>query len=116
MIKFPERIKQVLNFKGIGNSKIHPTDIDAILEFDEKYLIIYEKKKEGMKVPIGKKLLFERLADCWDESSDRTKTFIRKTSRLLGKNKWTRMGCLLFSQYRNNRYYRHGKLLRKVCL
>ena len=56
MIKFPERIKQVLNFKGIGNSKIHPTDIDAILEFNEKYLIIFEVKKEGMKVPIGQKL------------------------------------------------------------
>jgi len=58
MIKFPERIKQVLNFKGIGNSKIHPTDIDAILEFDGKHLIIFEVKKEGMKVPIGQKLLF----------------------------------------------------------
>lgn len=69
MIKFPERIKQVLNFKGIGNSKIHPTDIDAILEFNEKHLIIFEVKKEGMKVPIGQKLLFERLADCWEKTN-----------------------------------------------
>jgi len=64
-IKYPKRIRQVLDFKGVGNSKIHPSDIDAILEFDNKYLIIFECKLKGVTVPFGQRLLFERIADAW---------------------------------------------------
>jgi hypothetical protein len=69
MIKHEKRIKQVLNFKGVGNQKIHPSDIDAILEFDNKYLIIFEVKLKGVQVPYGQKLLFERIADCWQKTN-----------------------------------------------
>lgn len=65
MIKYKKRIKQILDFKGVGNSKIHPSDIDAVLEFDNKYLIIFECKLKGVKVPFGQRLLFERIADAW---------------------------------------------------
>ena len=77
MIKYKNRIKQVLDFTGVGNSKIHPSDIDAILEFDNKYLIIFEVKLKGVQVPLGQKLLFEK--DCG----------------LLAKNKWGGFYCLL---------------------
>ena len=30
MIKHKNRIKQVIDFAGVGDSKIHPTDIDAV--------------------------------------------------------------------------------------
>ena len=69
MIKYKNRIKQVLDFTGVGDSKIHPSDIDAILEFDNKYLIIFEVKLKGVQVPVGQKILFERLADCWQEKN-----------------------------------------------
>jgi len=65
MIKYEKRIRQVLDFRGVGNSKIHPSDVDAILEFDNKYLIIFECKLKGVKVPFGQRLLFERIADAW---------------------------------------------------
>lgn len=65
MIKYKKRIKQVLDFRGVGDSKIHPSDIDAVLEFDNKYLIIFECKLKGVKVPFGQRLLFERIADAW---------------------------------------------------
>ena len=65
MIKHKKRIKQVLDFRGVGNSKIHPSDIDAVLEFDNKYLIIFECKLKGVNVPYGQKLLFKRIADAW---------------------------------------------------
>mgnify|MGYP003309204385 CR=1 FL=1 len=42
MIKHKNRIKQVIDFSGVGDSKIHPTDIDAVLEFDDKYLLLFE--------------------------------------------------------------------------
>ena len=69
MIKYKNRIKQVLDFTGVGDSKIHPSDIDAILEFDNKYLIIFEVKLKGVQVPYGQKLLFERIADCWQKTN-----------------------------------------------
>ena len=69
MIKHYNRIKQVLDFRNIGNSKIHPSDIDAILEFDNKHLIIFECKLRGVSVPIGQKILFERIVDCWQNTN-----------------------------------------------
>ena len=65
MIKHEKRIKQVLNFKGVGNSKIHPTDIDAVLEFDNKFLIMFEVKYKGVQVPTGQELVLHRIADAW---------------------------------------------------
>jgi len=66
MIKHEKRIKQVLNFKGVGNSKIHPTDIDAVLEFDKKFLIMFEVKYKGVQVPTGQELVLHRIADAWE--------------------------------------------------
>ena len=57
MIKHEKRIKQVLDFKGVGNTKIHPSDIDAVLEFDNKFLILFEVKLKGVTVPFGQRLL-----------------------------------------------------------
>lgn len=69
MIKYEKRIKQILDFRGIGNSKIHPSDIDAVLEFDNKYLIIFEVKYKGVSVPFGQELLFQRIVDCWQKTN-----------------------------------------------
>jgi hypothetical protein len=69
MIKYKKRISQIIDFSGIGNSKIHPTDLDAILEFDEKYLIIFEVKKVGVDCPIGQRLVFERLVNSWEKTN-----------------------------------------------
>ena len=51
LIKHPNRAKQIIDFKGVQNGKIHPSDIDAVLEFDSKYLLLFELKKVGVKVP-----------------------------------------------------------------
>tara|TARA_B110000285_G_C15116311_1_gene614318 strand:- start:950 stop:1345 length:396 start_codon:yes stop_codon:yes gene_type:complete len=69
LIKYKNRISQVIDFSGVGNEKIHPSDLDALLEFDNKYLIIFEVKKKGVAVPIGQKLLFERIADSWEKTN-----------------------------------------------
>jgi hypothetical protein len=69
MIKHEKRFKQKVSFKGVGNSKIHPSDIDAVLEFDNKYLIIFEVKLKGVPVPFGQELLFKRIVDCWQKTN-----------------------------------------------
>ena len=64
MIKHKNRIKQVIDFSGV-DSKIHPTDIDAVLEFDDKYLLLFEVKYKGLKAPLGQEILFNRITDCY---------------------------------------------------
>jgi hypothetical protein len=68
MIKHPNRIKQVIDFSGFNN-KIHPSDIDAVLEFDNKYLFLFEVKLKGLETPVGQDLLLKRIANSWQSKS-----------------------------------------------
>jgi len=34
LIRNRKRVKQVIDFTGVQNGKMHPSDIDAVLEFD----------------------------------------------------------------------------------
>ena len=65
LIRNSNQAKQGLDFTGVENGKIHPSDIDAVLEFNNEALILMEVKKEGSKLPTGQRLLLERIADSW---------------------------------------------------
>ena len=65
LIRNSKQVKQSIDFTGLENGKIHPSDIDAVLEFDNEVLIIIEVKKQGNIIPIGQRLLLERLCDNW---------------------------------------------------
>jgi hypothetical protein len=65
LIRNSNQAKQGLDFTGVENGKIHPSDIDAVLEFDNEALILMEVKREGSKLPTGQRLLLERIADSW---------------------------------------------------
>lgn len=67
LIKYPKRAKQVIDFSGVKNGKIHPSDIDAVLEFDSKYLLLFELKKVGVQVPQGQRMMLERIIDAWED-------------------------------------------------
>lgn len=113
MIKYPERIKQVIDFSGIGDSKIHPTDIDAILEFDNTFLIMFEVKKKGVEVPLGQTILFERLADCWEKS--RGPAWVIYCEHDTDVNEIVHMeNCFTTKIYRDNIYYKHKSSIRSV--
>lgn len=65
LIRNSKQVKQAIDFTGIGDKKFHPTDIDAVLEFNNKSLILFEVKKIGHHLPTGQRLLLERLVDSW---------------------------------------------------
>lgn len=65
LIKNRDRVKQVLDFTGVQNKKMHPSDIDAVLEFNDEALILMEVKYKFNRIPIGQKLLLQRIADRW---------------------------------------------------
>jgi len=58
-------VRQTIDFTGVQNGKIHPTDIDAVFEFDNEVLILMEIKKSGNKIPTGQRLLLERICNSW---------------------------------------------------
>jgi hypothetical protein len=62
-------LKQVPDFTGCQNGNMHPTDIDALLEFDDKYLILFEAKHTCNTggLPTGQKLVLERIVNAWKE-------------------------------------------------
>ena len=65
LIRNRNLVKQVLDFTGLQNGKMHPSDIDAVLEYDNDALILMEVKRKGRKIPTGQRLLLERLNDSW---------------------------------------------------
>ena len=65
LIRNSNQVKQSIDFSGIQNGKIHPSDIDAVLEFDNEALILIEVKREGIEIPTGQKLLLQRISNNW---------------------------------------------------
>ena len=65
LIRNSKQAKQGLDFAGVENGKIHPTDIDAVLEFDNEALILIEVKKENNAIPTGQRLVLERICNSW---------------------------------------------------
>lgn len=64
LIRDPKQITQAIEF-NLSSGNIHPTDIDAVLEFDNDILILFEVKKVGNNLPYGQRLLLERIVNSW---------------------------------------------------
>ena len=67
LIRNSKQVKQVIDFTGIQNGKIHPSDIDFVFEFDNRVLILGEVKRYNNPIPKGQQLLLERIIDKWGE-------------------------------------------------
>lgn len=65
LIRNKKRVRQVIDFTGVSRGKIHPSDIDAVLEFDNEAVIFIEAKFGASPIPTGQRLLLERLTDSW---------------------------------------------------
>jgi len=65
LINDSNKVRQVIDFTGVQNGKMHPSDIDAVLEFDNRILILMEVKYKYSPIPKGQKILLERICDAW---------------------------------------------------
>jgi hypothetical protein len=65
LIRNSNQVRQAIDFTGIQNGNIWPSDIDAVLEFNNEALILFEVKREGNPLTVGQRLLLERIADSW---------------------------------------------------
>ena len=67
LINDRDLVKQVIDFTGVQNGKMHPMDVDAVLEFDNRVLILIEVKFKGSEIPTGQRLTLERICDNWQD-------------------------------------------------
>jgi hypothetical protein len=65
LIRNKNQTKQPIDFSGIQNGNIYPTDIDGVLEFDNEALILFEVKRFNNDIPVGQRLVLERICDSW---------------------------------------------------
>lgn len=55
-----KRAQQIVNFSGLRYGTITATDVDALMEFGNKLFVWVEFKLEGVGMPTGQKLAFQR--------------------------------------------------------
>ena len=57
------RAKQLRDFSGLLYGNITQTDIDGLIEYQNKCYIFYETKLKGNPLPFGQRLALERITD-----------------------------------------------------
>lgn len=67
LIRNVNQVKQAVDFSGVQNGVIHPSDIDAVLEFNDKFIILMEMKRKNNIIPTGQRLMLERIADKFEK-------------------------------------------------
>jgi hypothetical protein len=63
LIKSNKNVSQIRNFESLKMGKIHPTDIDMCIEYQDKVYIFAETKYGDVKLPVGQRLAFARITD-----------------------------------------------------
>lgn len=63
IIQNRQRARQIIDFSGLQYGKITPTDLDGLIEYQNKAFIFYEFKFGNADLPYGQKLALERLAN-----------------------------------------------------
>ena len=67
LIRNADKVSRAIDFNGLNRSStmakdsVYCSDIDGIMEFSDKYLIIFEIKEKGQILKTGQRLLMERI-------------------------------------------------------
>lgn len=76
IIQDTNNFHQKVLFGGMKYGKCMPTDIDAVMEFDNKLLIIFELKYGDAPIPTGQNILLTRLVDAWQQDGREAVLFL----------------------------------------
>tara|TARA_R110002167_G_scaffold10217_3_gene47032 strand:+ start:1088 stop:1504 length:417 start_codon:yes stop_codon:yes gene_type:complete len=68
LIRNSKLVNQAVDFTGVQSGKIHPSDVDFVLEFSNKILILGEVKRRYNRIPKGQEYLLTRIADRWGDA------------------------------------------------
>ena len=59
----PTIATQERDYSGLRYGRITPTDVDGLLDFQDKVWVVFELKRAGNNMPYGQRLALERLVD-----------------------------------------------------
>lgn len=63
VILFKDRMKQLIQFRGLKMGNITPMDVDGMIEYHDKAYVFYEFKYNGAPFADGERIALERLAN-----------------------------------------------------
>ncbi len=82
-IKEPRYARQLIDFSGLkipstttGHDDVYPTDIDALIEYQDSEYLIFEIKYRKKQVPMGQQLALQRMADDFVKAGKEAIVFI----------------------------------------
>lgn len=59
----PKKARQLLLFEDISKDGVGMTDIDGLIEYKDRALILFEVKTRDKEVPLGQRLVLERMVN-----------------------------------------------------
>ena len=74
LIRNTAKVTRGIDFSGLNSSStmakgsVYASDIDAIMEFNDKHVIMVEIKEEGVPLKMGQRLLLSRLCNAWNQT------------------------------------------------
>ena len=71
MIKYKQRFKQSIDFENIPAS-----DIDVVMEYNDKYLFLFEMKYWDKEMPKWQETMLYRIHKAWNNSWEGKKAFV----------------------------------------
>lgn len=86
IIQDPKNFHQKVLYGGMKFGKCMPTDVDAMMEFDGKLLLVYELKYGDARIPFGQNLLLTRLVDAWQKDGTEAVLFLCRHMTPSGKD------------------------------
>jgi len=122
-IKSRDGFRQVILYEGLENGNISLSDIDAVMELRDKFLILFEVKRKGISIPKGQRGMLEAIIDAWhetgrvgmivkaDHNSDEEFIYLRTcvVVEIYYKGSWREFGDITVREFLEN-FYNKNKL------
>lgn len=115
MLLFKDRARQLIDFSSLSWGKVHPTDIDGVMEFNGQKLVLMELKKEGRKVDMGQRLTLEHIADNWKSTEGNDAIVIYSEHNVYDTDEDVDIGETMVKEvYWNKKHYNYENQNRTV--
>lgn len=114
IVKYPDRKNQIVDYSGLKWGKIRPSDIDGIIEFGGKKLILLEFKTALKPMDLGQKILLEHLIQNWDAKSGNESIAIIADHYTESSEVIDGGSCIVREAYYKGKWYSYQGLNRTV--
>ena len=69
LVKNFDKLSRPIIYDGLKSRTCSPSDVDVMLEFYDKFLILSEIKEFGKDITVGQDICLTRIANAWNKAS-----------------------------------------------